>query len=120
MSILHTTHSTSRRQTLRNSRHTEAGLRRRHAIVVANVPTSSQEKREKKKEGRGQITTLPHSHRLDHDKSKVKLSKVVCALSPVPKGKLFTVIRPLRGYYDFTDSDRATTPGDYYTVLRQA
>ncbi len=32
-------------------------------------------------------------------------------LSPIPKGQLYTVIRLLRGYYDYTDSDRATTPG---------
>ncbi len=32
-------------------------------------------------------------------------------MSPVPKGQLYIVIRPLRGYYDYPDSDRAMTPG---------
>ncbi len=55
------------------------------------------------------ISVSGHTHTI---KGK---GKVLCVLSLLQKGQLYTVIRPLRGYYDFTDSDRATTPGDYYT-----
>ncbi len=46
---------------------------------------------------------------------RCKEGKVVCVLSPVPKGQLYTIVGQLRGYYNFTDSDRATTPSYYYT-----
>ncbi len=39
--------------------------------------------------------------------------KVVRLFKPRPEGATLTVIRQLRGYYDYNDSDRATTPGAY-------
>ncbi len=54
-----------------------------------------------------ELLTLQHTVK---DKSKRVKGKVVYHFSPVPKGQLYTVFRQLRGYYDFTDSDRATTP----------
>ncbi len=53
-----------------------------------------------------------------HDVKFVPGKKVVCALTPRPEGATLTVNRPLRGYYDYTDSDRETTPGRSPTILR--